>query len=176
MRRQPGPRPVFRLIEQVGGAAHLPQVLYYWRVHAGSPRGALRPNPMWPRPPKRAIADHLDRTGQKGQVTDGLFPSTYRVVWEVEGNPKVSVLIPNKDNTRTWNSASTASMPGPCGKTTRSLSSRTTRSSPRPLPITRRPSAAMRGCGWSGTPARGSISRPSTISVANMLPGSTCCC
>ena len=48
---------------------------------------------------KKAIADHLARTGQKGQVTDGLFPSTYRVVWEVEGNPKVSVLIPNKDHT-----------------------------------------------------------------------------
>ena len=28
-----------RLIEQTGGAAHLPQVLYYWRVHAGSTSG-----------------------------------------------------------------------------------------------------------------------------------------
>ena len=28
-----------RLIELVGGAAHVPQVLYYWRVHAGSTSG-----------------------------------------------------------------------------------------------------------------------------------------
>ena len=28
-----------RLIEQVGGAAHVPQVLYYWRVHEGSTSG-----------------------------------------------------------------------------------------------------------------------------------------
>ena len=25
-----------RLLEKAGGAAHVPQVLYYWRVHAGS--------------------------------------------------------------------------------------------------------------------------------------------
>ena len=41
-----------RFIEQVGGAAHVPQVLYYWRVHAGSTSERTR-SPMWPKPPKR---------------------------------------------------------------------------------------------------------------------------
>ena len=89
----------FRLIEQVGGAAHLPQVLYYWRVHAGSTSGGTDAKPYVAQAAKKAIADHLARTGQKGQVTDGLFPSTYRVIWEVEDTPRVSVLIPNKDHT-----------------------------------------------------------------------------
>ena len=89
----------FRLIEQVGGAAHLPQVLYYWRVHAGSTSGGTQAKPYVAAAAKKAIADHLARTGQKGQVTDGLFPSTYRVLWEVEGEPRVSVLIPSKDHT-----------------------------------------------------------------------------
>ena len=75
-----------RLIEQTGGAAHLPQVLYYWRVHAGSTSGGTG-------------ADHLSRTGRTGTVEDGLFPSTYRVKWDIEGDPKVSILIPNKDHT-----------------------------------------------------------------------------
>ena len=88
-----------RLIEKVGGAAHLPQVLYYWRVHAGSTSGGTDAKPYVAAAAKRALADHLARTGQKGEVTDGLFPSTYRVRWEVEGEPKVSVLIPNKDHT-----------------------------------------------------------------------------
>lgn len=88
-----------RLIEKVGGAAHLPQVLYYWRVHAGSTSGGTGAKPYVAAAAKRALADHLARTGQKGEVTDGLFPSTYRVRWEVEGEPKVSVLIPNKDHT-----------------------------------------------------------------------------
>ena len=36
----------FRLAEAVGGAAHLPQVLYYWRVHSGSTSGGAAANPM----------------------------------------------------------------------------------------------------------------------------------
>ena len=30
---------------------------------------------------KKALADHLARTGRTGTVEDGLFPSTYRVKW-----------------------------------------------------------------------------------------------
>ena len=88
-----------RLIEQNGGAAHLPQVLYYWRVHAGSTSGGTEAKPYVAAAAKKALADHLARTGQKGEVTDGLFPSTYRVKWEIEGEPLVSILIPNKDHT-----------------------------------------------------------------------------
>ncbi len=48
---------------------------------------------------KKALADHLARTGRTGTVEDGLFPSTYRVKWDIVGDPKVSILIPNKDHT-----------------------------------------------------------------------------
>ena len=47
---------------------------------------------------KKALTDHLSRTGRTGTVEDGLFPSTYRVKWDIEGDPKVSILIPNKDH------------------------------------------------------------------------------
>ena len=88
-----------RLIEQVGGAAHVPQVLYYWRVHAGSTSGGTEAKPYVAAAAKKALADHLARTGRTGMVEDGLFPSTYRVKWDIEGDPKVSILIPNKDHT-----------------------------------------------------------------------------
>ena len=88
-----------RLIEQVGGAAHVPQVLYYWRVHAGSTSGGTEAKPYVAEAAKKALADHLARTGRTGTVEDGLFPSTYRVKWDIEGDPKVSILIPNKDHT-----------------------------------------------------------------------------
>ena len=88
-----------RLIEQVGGAAHVPQVLYYWRVHAGSTSGGTEAKPYVAEAAKKALRDHLTRTGREGTVEDGLFPSTYRVQWKIEGNPKVSILIPNKDHT-----------------------------------------------------------------------------
>ena len=88
-----------RLMEQVGGAAHVPQVLYYWRVHAGSTSGGTEAKPYVAAAAKKALADHLARTGRTGTVEDGLFPSTYRVKWDIEGDPKVSILIPNKDHT-----------------------------------------------------------------------------
>ena len=88
-----------RLIERTGGAAHLPQVLYYWRVHSGSTSGGTEAKPYVAQAAKKALADHLARTGRTGTVEDGLFPSTYRVKWEIVGEPKVSILIPNKDHT-----------------------------------------------------------------------------
>ena len=88
-----------RLIEQVGGAAHVPQVLYYWRVHSGSTSGGTEAKPYVAKAAKKALADHLARTGRTGTVEDGLFPSTYRVKWDIVGEPKVSILIPSKDHT-----------------------------------------------------------------------------
>ena len=87
-----------RLVEKTGGAAHVPQVLYYWRVHAGSTSGGTDAKPYVAAAAKKALADHLARTGRTGTVEDGLFPSTYRVKWDIVGDPKVSILIPNKDH------------------------------------------------------------------------------
>ena len=88
-----------RLLEKTGGAAHVPQVLYYWRVHAGSTSGGADAKPYVAAAAKKALADHLTRTGRTGTVEDGLYPSTYRVKWDIVGDPKVSILIPNKDHT-----------------------------------------------------------------------------
>ena len=88
-----------RLAQRTGGAAHVPQVLYYWRVHAGSTSGGAEAKPYVANGAKKALADHLARTGGRGTVEDGLYPSTYRVKWEIQGSPKVSILIPNKDHT-----------------------------------------------------------------------------
>lgn len=87
-----------RLIEKTGTAYHVPHVLYYWRVHAASTSGGVAAKPYVAIAAKKALTDHLARTGAKGEVTDGIFPSTYRVKWKIEGDPKVSILIPNKDH------------------------------------------------------------------------------
>ena len=50
-----------RLIEQTGGAAHLPQVLYYWRVHAGSTSGGTDAKPYVAAAAKKALADLINR-------------------------------------------------------------------------------------------------------------------
>lgn len=88
-----------RLLEKTGTAYHVPQVLYYWRVHAASTSGGVEAKPYVALAAKKALTDHLARIGAEGEVTDGLFPSTYRVKWAIQGEPKVSILIPNKDHT-----------------------------------------------------------------------------
>ncbi len=65
----------------------------------GSTSGGTDAKPYVAAAAKKALADHLARTGRTGTVEDGLFPSTYRVKWDIEGDPKVSILIPNKDHT-----------------------------------------------------------------------------
>ena len=77
---------------------HIPKVLYFWRVHAASTASGTEAKPYVAEAAKRAVTEHLKRIGAKGTVKDGLFPSTYRVQYEIEGDPLVSILIPNKDH------------------------------------------------------------------------------
>lgn len=88
---------LFRLIEQTEKIAHIPKVLYHWRVHAAS----TADNPLSKKyaydSGKRAVLEHLHRCGEDGEVTDTKFPGFYRVKYPVSGQPLVSIVIPNKD-------------------------------------------------------------------------------
>ena len=88
----------FRLTEISKEIRHIPRVLYYWRVHGGSTSGGVAAKPYVTAAAKRAIDAHLERVGVAGKARDGLFPSTYRVDYEITGTPLVSILIPNMDH------------------------------------------------------------------------------
>ena len=47
---------------------------------------------------KKAISDHLNRIGLKGIVKDGIVSETYKIEYEIEGNPLVSIIIPNHNH------------------------------------------------------------------------------
>ncbi len=47
---------------------------------------------------KRALKNHLDRIGLKGQVRDGLFSGSYKIGYAIDYDYKVSIIIPNKDH------------------------------------------------------------------------------
>lgn len=79
---------------------HLPQVLYFWRVHAASTSGGTDAKPYVIRAAQKAVTDHLAATGRHGHVEEGIFPGTCHVVWDLpDPAPLVSILIPNKDHT-----------------------------------------------------------------------------
>lgn len=89
---------LFLKLSELAPPVHIPKVLYYWRVHAQSTSGGTAAKPYVAEAAKRAVAAHLTRIGAQGTVTDGLFPSTYKVEYALTREPLVSILIPSKDH------------------------------------------------------------------------------
>ena len=89
---------VLRLTEQAKKIVHIPKILYYWRSHPNSVASGIGAKPYVIAAAKKAIADHLDRVGLKGEVLDSAVPSMYRLKYDIIGNPLVSILIPNYEH------------------------------------------------------------------------------
>ena len=87
-----------RLSEKANKVHHIPKVLYYWRGHAGSTANDMSTKMYAFEAGRKAIQAHLDRIGLKGQASIQKYPGSYRTVYEVDGNPQVSIVIPNKDH------------------------------------------------------------------------------
>lgn len=89
---------ILRLTEKAKNIVHIPEILYFWRCHAESVASNISAKPYTIEAAKKALAEHLERVGLCGEVTDSQVPSTYRIKYEIKGEPLVSILIPNKDH------------------------------------------------------------------------------
>lgn len=89
---------VLRFTERTDKIYHIPKILYQWRMVAGSV--ALDPNSKdYARErSRRALSEALNRRGFEGSVEDGLLPNGFRVKLKIKGDPKVSIVIPTRDN------------------------------------------------------------------------------
>ena len=87
-----------RLTENTDKIHHIRKVLYYWRAHASSTASDMTTKMYAFEAGRAAVQAHLDRIGLKGQVSIQKYPGSYRTVYEVDGNPQVSIVIPNKDH------------------------------------------------------------------------------
>ena len=93
---------ILRVAENTKNIIHIPKVLYHWRVHPNSTAQAdVQAKPYAFEAGIPAIQDHLERVGLKGTVEHGASLGTYRIKYSFEGNPKVSIVIPNKDEKET---------------------------------------------------------------------------
>lgn len=88
---------IFRCVENAKGVYHIPKILYHWRTHKASTADNPASKMYAFEAGKRAIEEHLKRVGEKGEVSHTKDLGFYRVKYPVIGNPKVSILIPNKD-------------------------------------------------------------------------------
>lgn len=80
---------------------HIPKVLYHWRLHKNSTSKVSDAKPYAYEAGRQALSDHIKRVGLKGKVEYGITKGTYQVIYDVLGNPKVSILIPSKDEVDT---------------------------------------------------------------------------
>lgn len=88
---------IFRCVEEARKVAHVPEILYHWRTHKASTADNPASKMYAFDAGKRAIEAHLKRTGIKGTVSHTQDLGFYRVKYPVQGQPLVSVIIPNKD-------------------------------------------------------------------------------
>lgn len=92
---------VFRCAEQAEKIAHVPRILYHWRTHSASTADNPASKMYAYDAGKRAIEGNLARTGTPGTVEQTKDFGFYHVEYPVQGEPLVSILIPNKDHRET---------------------------------------------------------------------------
>lgn len=89
---------ILRCCEVAQNIKHIGQILYHWRIHSNSTAGNPESKLYAYTAGAKAIQSHLDRMNIKGSV-EMLGFTGYKTTLEPIGNPLVSILIPNKDNT-----------------------------------------------------------------------------
>ena len=77
---------------------HIPKILYHWRIAEGSTALSGKKAKSWAYDnQEKVLEDYLKRRNLKGEVIEGIYEGSWRVRYEIEGNPKVSIVIPFKD-------------------------------------------------------------------------------
>lgn len=92
---------IFRCCEGARRICHVPRILYHWRVHKASTADNPASKMFAFDAGKRAIEGHLTRTNTPGMVSHTKDLGFYRVKYPIQGNPQISILIPNKDQGET---------------------------------------------------------------------------
>ena len=90
---------IFRCTEKAKEIRHIPKVLYHWRCHkdstASNPESKLYAFDAG----ARAIMEHYKRVGIEAErVEKGVDYGIYHSVYKIQGEPLVSIIIPNKDH------------------------------------------------------------------------------
>lgn len=91
---------IFRCTEAAAKICHIPKVLYHWRCHQDSTASNPESKLYAFEAGSRAVMAHYDRMGIKAEkVEKGVDYGIYHTTFQIENEPLVSVIIPNKDHT-----------------------------------------------------------------------------
>ena len=88
---------ILRCVEQSGKVAHIPKVLYHWRMHPLSTAANPESKMYCYEAGRRAVEEHLKRRQVPALVGMQEQLGYYYVDYKLKGEPLVSILIPNRD-------------------------------------------------------------------------------
>lgn len=90
---------IFRCTESATEICHIPKVLYHWRCHQNSTASNPESKLYAFEAGARAVMEHYKRCGIPAEkVEKGVDYGIYHTTFRIQGNPLVSVVIPNKDH------------------------------------------------------------------------------
>lgn len=91
---------ILRLTDKARRVVHVPKLLYYWRSHAGSVASGIQAKTYAVDAAKGAVAEHLRGHGYEHFKITGTraFETIFKISYQITGNPKISIIIANKDH------------------------------------------------------------------------------
>ena len=92
---------ILRLTDNARKVVHVPRLMYYWRSHAGSVASGIEAKPYAIEAAKGAVAEHLRKHGFDHFKIESTraFETIFRIRYQIIGNPKISIIIANRDHT-----------------------------------------------------------------------------
>lgn len=88
---------ILRCCEKSEHICHIPKVLYHWRAHEASTAGNPESKTYAIEAGRKALEEHYKRVGLEAELVYTDIFILFRTIMKVKGEPKVSILIPNKD-------------------------------------------------------------------------------
>ena len=91
---------ILRLTDRAKKVVHIPKLMYYWRSHAGSVASGIQAKSYAVDAAKGAVGEHLKKHGYHHfKITSTrAFETIFKISYQIMGNPKISILIANKDH------------------------------------------------------------------------------
>ncbi len=90
---------VLRLTAKASCIYHIPELLYFWRVHSGSVSEDISAKEYAVDAGKRAVKDNLEAWGYHVCVSStDVYPTIYKIDYEIKNNPLVSIIILNNEH------------------------------------------------------------------------------
>lgn len=91
---------ILRLTAKAEKIVHVPKLLYYWRSHAGSTAKDISVKSYAIDAAKGAVRSYLESKGYKNfeLTSTRAFATIFKITYEIQGEPKISILIPNRNH------------------------------------------------------------------------------